>query len=134
MTEHSYGIIPLIKRGEDWHVLLVQLHSGNHWSFPKGHRNRNESPWKTAERELNEETGLKVRRLLSETILHESYFVGNVPKEVDYFLAEVEGDVIIQPEEIAAFQWINLLQAEEKLTYEQSKAIARKAVALLLIS
>lgn len=73
MEEASFGVIPLRKKGNSWEVLLVQLIAG-HWSFPKGRAESEEKPLQVAERELFEETGLKVKKILHETPLVESYF------------------------------------------------------------
>ena len=42
MKETSFGIIPLQKRDNIWHVLLIQHQEGHFWSFPKGHGEKNE--------------------------------------------------------------------------------------------
>lgn len=57
--EVSYGIVPLRYMEGGWQILLIRHHAG-HWTFPKGHADRGESPQQTAERELREETGLAV--------------------------------------------------------------------------
>ena len=74
MREYSYGIIPLKYNDSlnGWEVLLVQ-HQGGYWAFPKGHANSGESHKETAERELQEETGLKVESYLLDEILKENY-------------------------------------------------------------
>lgn len=133
--EYSYGIIPLAYHAGDWEVLLVKPFSGNHWSFPKGHKLGKESPWKAAERELKEETGLSVRRLISDEVLKESYFFKKegilISKQVDYFIAEVEGEIVLQAEEIGDFQWVPLKYAVDKLTYPQAKEAAKKTIEIL---
>jgi bis(5'-nucleosidyl)-tetraphosphatase len=133
--EQSFGIIPLQKQAGEWHVLLVRLHSGGHWSFPKGHGEKGETPLQTAERELQEETALIVRRYLSDIPIHEHYqfsFKGNhINKTVTYFLAEVVGDVIPQPEEIAECQWMLLPAALQALTFPEAKKICQKAMDIL---
>lgn len=127
IREHSYGIIPLKKQEEDWFVLIVKHHSGGHWSFPKGHSESDEAPHETALRELKEETGLSVLRLLSYEMIDTHYkFTSNgrlVDKTVSYFLAEVFGDVVAQAEEIFEAKWVPLAKLAESLTYASDKDI-----------
>ncbi len=132
---HSYGIVPLVKKNGEWFALIVKLHSGKHWSFPKGHAEQGETPLQAAQRELHEETGLTVTKLLSEQILRESYFFRRseqlISKDVDYFLAEVEGEVLLQPEEIAEYQWVPLEKLVGTLTYPQARSVAENVIKII---
>jgi 8-oxo-dGTP pyrophosphatase MutT (NUDIX family) len=134
MEEQSFGIIPLKREGDSWNVLLIQ-HKAGHWAFPKGHAELGEAPEDAAMRELEEETGLVVTRMLSKKPVVEKYhfFRGknSIEKEVTYYLAEVEGEVEMQPLEIQDFEWVSLDEACMKLTFPESKAICGKVVDLL---
>ncbi|MFA6915743.1 MAG: NUDIX domain-containing protein [Parachlamydiales bacterium] len=123
-TETSFGIIPLQLREGEWFVLLVQLLSGNHWSFPKGHPNPLETPQQTAERELFEETNLHISEWLNIPPLSESYLHNSIPKTVTYYPAIVKGDVITQPSEISNHIWVLLSAAHQILTYNPSQQLA----------
>lgn len=124
--ENSYGIVPLRIRQKDWQVLLVQHHAG-YWAFPKGHAEHNETPRQTAERELQEETGLTIERFLSSEPLTENYFFTfqgqRISKTVQYFLALVKGTIVIQEQEIKACQWFNLPQALDQISFKEGKHI-----------
>lgn len=128
--EHSYGIVPLKKKGDDWNVLIVQLHAG-HWGFPKGHPDPHETPLETAQRELFEETGLTISKLLTDQTLEESYFFkvkGDlIHKKVTYFIAQVHGQVKIMEEEIRDYKWVPLSEAVNYVTFDQAKTICREA-------
>lgn len=130
--DQSYGVIPLQKKDDVWHVFLIQLHAG-HWGFPKGHSEQGETPMQTASRELLEETGLMIRRFLSEKIFEETYFFRSkgdlVKKNVGYFIAEVEGKVVMQAEELAASQWVPFARAEEFLTFVELKKLLHEVYA-----
>ena len=122
--EKSFGIIPLKKEEGEWQVLLIK-HRAGHWAFPKGHPEEGESQIETATRELNEETNLKIVDLISETSLQENYIFKKegslVYKTVDYFLAVVSGDVIIQEDELADYEWVDLFEAKRKITFPEGK-------------
>lgn len=130
MQEFSYGIVPLKHSPEHvWEVLLVK-HRAGHWAFPKGHPNPGESPQVTAARELQEETGLHIKRIFSDQpILKENYFFlwnkKKIFKTVEYFIAEVEGKVVLQEAEVADSRWVTIDQAVELMTFEEGKKMCR---------
>ena len=132
--ECSYGIIPLQKLQGEWNILLVQLHAG-HWGFPKGHPNSHETPLETAQRELFEETHLKIDQILSEQTFEESYFFkfqGTlIHKTVIYYLAEVGGVLKKMEEEIKDIKWIPLNQAVDCVTFDQAKRICQQVLSMM---
>lgn len=133
-NDYSYGIIPLRQEEQKWFVLLVQHHAG-HWAFPKGHADVGESPRQTAERELLEETGLKVHTYLSDQVLSEHYYFTfnhqRINKVVDYFVALVEGVVVIQEDEIRASRWLTFSEAIEIMTFKEGKALILQVLPLV---
>lgn len=126
-TETSFGVIPLKILNNSWHIFLIQHKNGNHWSFPKGHVHEKEEAKQAALRELKEETNLEAKRFLSEHPLKETYqFYRNkqeVHKTVFYYLVEVEGKEKLQKEEILDGKWYSLVEAHDKITYDESKFI-----------
>lgn len=133
-TDISYGIIPLRKSSHGWEALLVYQSNG-FWGFPKGHPDKGETPQKTADRELFEETGYRVKKILSENEFKESYFFmyegKRIHKTVIFFAAEVEGEACEPNDEILETRWIPLKKADELLTYPQAKQIAQDVLKLL---
>ena len=129
LNEASFGIIPLQNIDGVCHVLLIKHRSGNHWSFPKGHANDNESPLEAAQRELHEETGLSVAVLLDTASLIETYTVqrkeGPTDKTVTYFPAFVVGNLSLQSEELLDYKWVKVAEAELYVTYPESKRLCR---------
>ena len=83
-----------------YEVFLVQLKSGRHWGFPKGHFEKNENPKTCAERELFEETHLVIEQYLSKNTFEENYHLirqdKKIEKTVTYFLALVKGEIFLQ--------------------------------------
>ncbi len=104
--------------------------------MPKGHPEGNETPLESAKRELFEETGLSVVRLFSEESLVESYEFSSrgrpIRKTVNYFVAEVAGDVRIQREELTAGKWVELPKVHDVVTYAQMKALLQKVVGMVM--
>ncbi|SCA63570.1 Bis(5'-nucleosyl)-tetraphosphatase [asymmetrical] [Chlamydiales bacterium SCGC AG-110-M15] len=127
--ELCYGIIPLRKSNHAWEVFLVQLHAG-HWGFPKGHPDKGESPEETAQRELAEETGFTVERLIRDEPISEHYdYVKDATerhKTVSYFIAEVTGDFVKQKAELADGKWVDLKEAEKLVTFDEAKGLCKE--------
>src|SRR5580658_4987466 len=95
IEDESFGIIPLRRKTSGaWEVFLILHKNGHHWSFPKGHKeHEEEDPFCAAERELLEETGMRIAKAFSLPALHESYEFRHhgkpVRKKVVYYMAEV---------------------------------------------
>lgn len=125
--DFSFGIIPLRRKGQ-WEVLLIKHHHG-HWAFPKGHQEPGETGQEAAVRELKEETNVQVKRFFNALPLEEHYFFHQkgalIEKTVTYYLAEVEGAVAIQKEEIADFCWASLEEAEKIITFSEGKQLCK---------
>lgn len=125
--EESFGVIPLSKKSGSWEVFLIQLKHGTYWGFPKGHAEGGESPEMAALRELKEETNLNVVRYLSDKPLTEKYRFTKtgklIHKQVTYFVAEVDGTVILQEHEVQSGIWVPFPQAIDKATHPEGKSI-----------
>jgi 8-oxo-dGTP pyrophosphatase MutT (NUDIX family) len=125
--EESFGIIPLRKASAGWEVFLIQHNRSRYWGFPKGHGEEGETPAQSALRELKEETNLEVVHYLQEEPLEEQYTFRiegrKVFKKVYYFIAEVEGEVILQKDEVQNGIWIPFPEAFDKVTHVEGKTI-----------
>lgn len=134
VADRSYGIVPVRKQGDEWHFLIVQ-HLGGHWSFPKGHPEANELPKQAAERELLEETGLSIQQYFKRYPFNEQYVFFHagqrISKTVIYYLAQVDGPLIAQKEELLDAQWLNFEQCCEKLTFPRSVQICQQSYEFL---
>ena len=88
-----------------------------------------------AMRELYEETGLKVETLLSEAPLVEHYQFTKkrktIDKQVDYFVAEVSGTIVIQLDEITNGNWFSFEKALDRATYSEMKSLLNKVRQML---
>ena len=125
--EKSCGAVIFRKAG-DWNVLLIRHTRGRHISFPKGHVEPGETESQTAEREIFEETGVRVRvdrRFRAENRYN---IRPDTQKLVVIFAALTDqAEIIPQPEEIAEAFWLPVGEAEARLTYERDRKIMRDA-------
>jgi 8-oxo-dGTP pyrophosphatase MutT (NUDIX family) len=135
IEEESFGIIPLKQENGVWHILLILHQGGRHWAFPKGHGNPGETPIESASRELKEETGLDVQKVLQDIPLVEKYQFHRkreiVIKTVHYFPALVHGTLHLQAEEIRDAKWVPLNEAVRHLTFKEAKEMCNKLLTLL---
>lgn len=115
-------------KNEEGKILLIFQQNG-FWGFPKGHVEEGETESETAVREVFEETGLWVE-LNEENRFEFSYDIKdlNVHKTVVLFTAKVVDDSRFkkQDEEIAEMDWFDKNDVEERLTFEDWKAVWRK--------
>ncbi len=105
-------------------VLLVHRPRLRDWSFPKGKLERRETPFATAVREVEEETGLRVK--LGPRLPDQNYLIaGGVPKIVHYWAARPPANADITGyganDEVDAVQWCGLSQAHDRLTYPHDR-------------
>ncbi len=136
-TDFSCGVIPVLFDGAARRYLLVK-HLAGHWSFPKGHPEKGESPIDAARRELAEETGIRRVDLLARPAFEERYAFTKrsgktVEKEVVYFVGRVELSVTVQVQEkeIADFAWGDLAETEARLTFEEGRLLLCEVEAFL---
>ena len=127
IKDHSFGIVPLTYRQNFWEVFLVQHLNGAHWGFPKGRAEKGESPKQTAERELFEETGMKVIRYLDHPYFVERYQFNRggilIDKTARFYLAEVTTESILQIKEIVEGKWLPLKDLLSYVTFPEEKEL-----------
>ena len=128
--EKSCGAVIFRKQTGIWNVILIRHARGRHISFPKGHMEPGELESQTAEREVFEEIGIRVkvdRRYRAENRYN---IRSDIQKLVVIFAAVTrQAEIIPQPEEIAEAYWVDVNTALEKLTYERDRKILRDAYA-----
>ena len=111
------------------YVLMIKHSMHGHHSFPKGHVEVGETEIKTAEREVMEETSVKIH--INERFRQPVYYrpKAGVKKEVVYFLAFTkQTEIKPRPGEIAAVDWIPLEEAEALLAHDNDKRVLNMAV------
>ena len=135
-SEIAFGVVPLRKHSGVWEVLIVKHISGNHWGFPKGKKEDGESGKETALRELKEETGLSVKKFVSQAEITEHYnffkLGEKVKKSVTYFVGEIIDETLIpQQKELLDIKWVPLFEATSHLTYPEAKNVCLQTISLL---
>lgn len=127
-NEKSCGAIVYRRFHGNTEILLIKHVNSGHWSFPKGHVEKDESEEETALREIKEETGVDV---LINTSFRETVTYSprkDSQKLVVYFIAKAKSyDFTPQEEEISEIRWVDISHAGAILTYENDKTIVNKA-------
>lgn len=122
--EKSCGTIII----ENNKVLLIQQ-TDNAWGFPKGHVENNEKEQETAIRETKEETNLDVEIISNKKYIINYKINNEIDKEVVFFLAKKTSDKIKkQDEEIKNIKWVDLNQAFDIITYENTKNLYKEVL------
>ena len=113
-------------------LYLIEEMRGGHFAMPKGHVEPGETEAQTAEREIREETGLRV---VPDTGFRASNSYSPYPgcwKEVVYFIARADSrETTVQAEELRSILWLPYEEALRRLSYDNDREILRKAEAWL---
>lgn len=138
IKDKSVGVILYCKFPRSLKFLILK-HKKGHWSFAKGHKDKGETAFETANRELHEEAGIDDVEFVSKRILLiEEYTFNNknkvkVRKEVSYFIARSKTKKVkIDRREITGFKWCTLNAADKVITFRQSRKTLKKANKLIL--
>lgn len=115
-------------KGSAIEVLLIHRPKYDDWTLPKGKSDPGESLPETAVREINEETGLRVRLGVP---LHElEYGVAGGTKKVKYWCARVVGSAgtegFVPNAEVDEVRWERLGKAVELLTYVHDRDVIER--------
>ncbi len=111
------------------YVLMIKHSSFGHYSFPKGHVEAGESEKMTAEREVMEETNVKIH--INEKFRQPVYYKPkpSVKKEVVYFLAFTR-QIEIKPREgeIEEVAWVLVDDAGKLLAHDNDRRVLSLAL------
>ena len=138
IKEVSYGIIPCYRTPHgEYQILLIQSKAG-YRGFPKWHTDKGELPLQTAQRELQEETGLIPTRLITKDFLYEEYIFTRAPeykvqKKVWYLIGMVSTtQVHLQKKELRAYQRMPVAHVAKKLSFPEVREVFGQAQKILL--
>lgn len=126
--EKSCGAVVFRRTDDAWSVLLIRHERGRHVSFPKGHVEQGETERATAEREILEETGVRVS--VDTGFRAENRYLSrpDVQKLVVFFTAVARDQKpVAQRGEVALAEWVPVDAAGKRLTYAPDRDILRRA-------
>ncbi|HET7725647.1 MAG TPA: NUDIX hydrolase [Propionibacteriaceae bacterium] len=125
----SAGAVVLRGQGSRRAVALVHRPAYNDWSLPKGKLEKREPPYAAAVREVEEETGVRIR--LGAPLSDVSYRVIKGPKLVHFWVGYAVSETARRPDhEVDEVEWVPIVQARERLTYPDETAILEEALAI----
>lgn len=139
IKDYSYGVVPVRKVDDHWHVFLIHQiprRGELFWTFPKGHPEAGESSQETALRELHEETGLVPDRLVDDVMFTQEYTfthdTKNIEKKVLYYVGVIGSpEFQIQIDEIHEAKWCTFAEARVLLTHDIAKQLLDEVAAYL---
>ena len=121
----------MVRRGKDGrrYILMIRQRRGGNRSFPKGHVEVGETELMTAEREVFEETSVRIKITSAFRKTVNYHPAPGVDKEVVYFLAFTDCEATMAREgEIADVEWIRLDRDEKYLVHENDRIVLRAAM------
>ncbi len=138
IEDQSFGVVPVIKKDDEWQVLLVHQISyrgadDRFWTFPKGHPDEGEDPVQTAKRELMEETSINDVQIIEQAAFTVQYSFTHegkrITKTVIFYLGVCQDHNIkvTLPDEIADLGWFTFKDAAERLTHKNAQKVLLQA-------
>ena len=135
VKDKSLGVVPVFKDTNSELLFCLVQHQGEHWGFPKGHLDKNESEEETALRELKEETGLQEVKLVQDISFNQNYVFEKdgikYDKSVKYFLglvANKDTNTLTEfTDEITGMKWLPYKETRDLITFENAKAVFDEA-------
>ena len=124
IKEKSFGAVVINEQQE---FLLIRHKFGEHWDFPKGHKEGAESDKEAARREVHEETGLLIQLIdgFKEKVKYSPR--EGTEKTVTYYIGFSTGKVTVQEEEILEYAFLPYEEAMERITFKESRDILKTA-------
>lgn len=124
IKEKSFGAVIINEYQE---FLLIKHRFGEHWDFPKGHKENDETDKETVLREVMEETGLLIT--IIEGFKEKSRYSPRegTEKTVTFYMGFSTGKVTIQNEEVLDYAFLPYEDALARITFGESKEVLRKA-------
>lgn len=129
-VEKSAGAVIFRKEKDTIKYLLLHYEAG-HWDLPKGHIEKGENLEEAARREIEEETGIKDIKFISDFKETIKYFYKRDSKKffkiVVFFLAQTKTKDVKISYEHQGFKWLPYEKAREQLTFRNAKDVLKKA-------
>jgi len=131
IEELSAGAVVFFEKGDGERRFLALHYPAGHWDFPKGGVEKGESEQDAARREIQEETGLLVEGFIpnfrKKIEYHYRRADGLSHKQVVFFLAKANSEVVRISYEHSGYEWLTFEQAIRRLSFENARNILREA-------
>ena len=130
--EKSCGALVVRREGEKYFVLMIRHKAKGNRSFPKGHVEVGESEIETAQREVFEETAVRIN--IVDKFRHPVYYRPRpgAKKEVVYFLALTDQvETMPAKGETVLAEWIPVEKASGLLAHENDRRVLSHALEYL---
>jgi 8-oxo-(d)GTP phosphatase len=125
----SAGAVVLRGQGIKRSVALVHRPAYNDWSLPKGKLEKREPAYAASVREVEEETGVRIR--LGAPLSDVAYRVIKGPKIVHFWVGYAVSETARRPDhEVDEVEWVPIAQARERLTYADEAVVLDEALAM----
>lgn len=133
VRETTAGGIVYRKNNKGQVEILLAQDAKDRWTIPKGHIEPGETPRQTAEREINEETGLKEMKVLNhlgKTQFRYRRQNSLILMTMHIFLVKALGDSdrLVKEEWMNGISWFPYNEAIEKIEYEGIEKLALLAM------
>ena len=120
----------------DWNKVLI-IRSENHYGFPKGHAENNETEILTMQREVKEEVGLDLKnhKILGRTQITFPIYQKNITRIIVCYILKYN-DLIplyLQNNEIDEAMWVSWKDALELLKNSKQYVILIETIKLVII-
>lgn len=134
MTIYAAGVVCWRDQQGELEVLLVHREKYKDWSFPKGKQDPGEMLPETAVREMEEETGVRLKLGRKLSVMKYQVPSGE-DKEVHYWASKLKPkawkEAKFKPnDEIAQLQWVSAKKAAKSLSYEHDRDLLLEVVQL----
>lgn len=123
MQEISAGSVIYRKHNHEIEYVIIHQMNGNHFGFPKGHIEPDESIEETIKRECLEEVGIVID-ILGYPMENHYQINNSINKKVIYMLSETQAiNLRFQKEELYDALFLTYEKAIKKLTYQRDQEI-----------
>ena len=128
-ASHAGAVVYRLEDGQIRYLIETARTNPAHWVLPKGHIEAGETPEKAAEREVEEETGIRARVVAPLGVI--SFRRAKERIQVKFFLLHcAAGGRPLSPEG-RTIRWCSSEEALRLLTFEDMRDILRKASGLV---
>lgn len=123
MQEISAGSVIYRKHNHEIEYVIIHQINGNHFGFPKGHIELDESTEETIKRECLEEVGIDID-ILGYPMENHYQVKDHIDKKVIYMLSKTQAKTLtFQKEELYDALFLTYDKAFKKLTYQRDQEI-----------